>query len=484
MAKYINPVATGLAIGQGEAQVFDTSGVWKAKLGAIKEAKLEKEKKEKELLDSIVNIDTSKLWDRDLGMYNEKWEAYNNFVKDNYDKLKNPSKNVSVYQEKKRMEQEMLQFVGSSSAAAKHDIEIQKLMLNNPKLKDKLGEYGEWKNTAGNFSNPFDYISRQVDPMSKFLTDYSKQVPRDTDYSYEDTQGVTQYKKGTTKETWGESYGSYYDNTPEAQESANEAWMQAGGAEESGFSNPKDYFLAEADKLRPVMEKGTKREQDSKISFGAFGVPDNLNISSDVVETKTIKNQAKPDVVEEDDKRRLVFANKYGKEMPSMNVKLQGKVTNEKGVDVTEEYKDGLQGAKVESIVEISEGKYEVQYQVPTVKVDYQTQLLTSQNERMQHVEKEPYGKSWNGKNWKKWKAKLDEIDAKQTKLLALKKKQEDKGDRGYDIIRVPIDGITNIADLETNLGFEQGTLIPVIPDLLTKQAKPGDGKSTKPKFN
>ena len=60
MAKYINPVATGLEIGQGEAQVFDTSGIWAAKLGAIKEAKAEKEKKEKELLDSIVDIDTSR----------------------------------------------------------------------------------------------------------------------------------------------------------------------------------------------------------------------------------------------------------------------------------------------------------------------------------------------------------------------------------------------------------------------------------------
>ena len=76
MAKYINPVATGLEIGQGEAQVFDTSGIWAAKLGAIKEAKAEKEKKEKELLDSIVDIDTSNIWSRDLGMYNEKWKGY------------------------------------------------------------------------------------------------------------------------------------------------------------------------------------------------------------------------------------------------------------------------------------------------------------------------------------------------------------------------------------------------------------------------
>ena len=30
MAKYINPIATGLAIGQGEAQVFDSSKIWKA----------------------------------------------------------------------------------------------------------------------------------------------------------------------------------------------------------------------------------------------------------------------------------------------------------------------------------------------------------------------------------------------------------------------------------------------------------------------
>ena len=114
MAKYINPVATGLAIGQGEAQVFDTSGIVAAKLAAEREAKKDKEKKEKELLDSLVDIDTSKLWDRDLGMYNEKWNDYNNFIKENYSALQNPSKNVEIYQQKKRKEQEMLQFVSSS----------------------------------------------------------------------------------------------------------------------------------------------------------------------------------------------------------------------------------------------------------------------------------------------------------------------------------------------------------------------------------
>ena len=65
MAKYINPVATGQAINQGEAQVFDTTGLMKYSLDRKDKAKAaaqaDKEKKEKALLDSLVDVNTSNL---------------------------------------------------------------------------------------------------------------------------------------------------------------------------------------------------------------------------------------------------------------------------------------------------------------------------------------------------------------------------------------------------------------------------------------
>tara|TARA_R110001583_G_scaffold172982_1_gene326781 strand:+ start:1 stop:1275 length:1275 start_codon:yes stop_codon:yes gene_type:complete len=414
-------------------------------------------------------MDTSKLWDRDLDMYNSQWNDYRNFIGENHAALQNPSKNPKVWMAKKKMEQEMLQFVSSSSAAAKQNVEAQKLKLTNKRIRDKDGLYAKWQGEAGNFSNPFEMLSQQVDPMSQFITDFASKVPKDTSVIYENTEGVKSSKQGTTKEGWSTSYGSYYDNTPELQESADEAWIAAGGSEESGFDNAKDYFLSEADKSRPVIETSLTRKQDSGISFGFGGVPSTLNWSSDVIKTKTVINNE----VVEDNKRQVIFTQKGGQEMPTMHVNLQGKVTNEDGEDVTDKYKDGLPGAKVESIVEISEGKYEVQYSVPRRERDFTAEKNALQAKKMMWAKRPSWGTNKEGLNKTQWDERRLEHEKLETALAAEEKEGAGKG-KGFDIIRVPIDNITNIADLESNLKYEQGTLIPNLPDLMTKQAKGG----------
>ena len=73
-----DPISYGTQIGQGLAQVFDTSKI------ASWIFEQEKEK-EKNLLDTIVDLDTSNVWSRDMNMYNEKWGTYRDYVKKNYD---------------------------------------------------------------------------------------------------------------------------------------------------------------------------------------------------------------------------------------------------------------------------------------------------------------------------------------------------------------------------------------------------------------
>jgi len=276
MAKYINPVATGLAIGQGEAQVFDTSGVWKAKLGAIKEAKLEKEKKEKELLDSLVDIDTSNVWSRDLGMYNEKWNDYNNFIKENFEKLKNPSKNVEAYTQKKRMEQEMMQFVSSSANAQKQNAEVKKLMLGNQKLYDKNDQIVGWSGEAGNFTNPMDFVGTHATAFSEYVKKMKPTIS--TDINEKTTKGGYYIeKKGTTDETWRQAWGDQYDTDPIMQQDAQIWWEQAGGAE-SGFDNPKDYMVNKSLEFKDVVS-----DKKTRIPTSGSGGSGNKNADIDAM---------------------------------------------------------------------------------------------------------------------------------------------------------------------------------------------------------
>ena len=586
MAKYINPVAKGTAIGKGEAQVIDSAGLMKWAIdrkdkvkeqerkdaeAARKAAKEDREKKEKNLLDSLVDIDSSKVYKRDIPMYNEKWENYRNYIKENHEALMNPAQNVDVFHEKKRMENELLQFVGSSNAAQKMDVEMQKFKLTDG-FKDieekEEGQYESWLNTPGNMDNPFSYYQRITPALADELDTFMKDIPTDIDIETTDAEGgkITQKgtspekfeehanseydnnsaiqasatkawedaggaeesgfatpkeyfldvankrrdaiqekttevkaialsehlddfttssikvtdmnyttkkdgkkvtKKGTTKKKWNELAIQEYETNPGAQKSANTAWEAAGGAEGSGFATAKDYWLDAANKRRSAVFVGIDEDKDSTIIIGGFNHPSKLNYSSDVIKTTNIVGGENV----ENDARRIVFTKKEGGEMSSMNVKLQGTVTNEKGEDVTSLYKEGLQGAKIESVVEISTGKYEVHYSVPREEVDYTAKKAALQAER-DLLGDAPGLLSYQSTK-DEWKNKSEDLNKREVKLLAEEK--EDKG-KGFTIIRVPIDNVTNIADLETNLGYESGTLIEALPSMFTALAKPSEG--------
>ena len=119
----------GGQIGQGQAQVFDTSGIAKQVIAQNKE-------KDKVFLDSIIDLDVSKVWNQDLPEYNEMWGKYRTFVSDNYKALSNPSRNVDKWSEKKRMEQA----AAAKEAALKAKIaraKIRELRLKEIREREK-----------------------------------------------------------------------------------------------------------------------------------------------------------------------------------------------------------------------------------------------------------------------------------------------------------------------------------------------------------
>ena len=147
--------------GSGLAQVFNTSGLVDFEIKNRERKQREFQAREKRFKDSLVDIETSKLWNRDLPEFNDQYNKYISFVKQNSDALQNPSKNTDIYLQKRRMEQELKQFSASSASSQKFYNDAQTLMFKNPdKFKEIYGEDGvsqfdKFAKTAGDFENDY-----------------------------------------------------------------------------------------------------------------------------------------------------------------------------------------------------------------------------------------------------------------------------------------------------------------------------------------
>lgn len=455
MAENINPIATGLDIGKGEAQVFDTTGLAGQAITRrnmlAKTALQEKEKKEKELLESIVNIDTSKVHERDLGMYNEKWENYRNYVKTNYKALQNPSKNVAIHQEKLRLEQEMLQFVNASDKAQKAEYDLNKWLLANPdKAEDILNQYESWKNSPGNFENPWDYFTTKPEDLSVLLKNHMNTAlaAYDKNSVYE-KDGVKYLEQGSSPEKWDEVYSSLYDTNEKVRKSAERAWQNAGGTE-SGYNDAKSYMLAEAGILRPKIKTSKTDTQKGGLSWtfaggsGGGGTFGDLNFSSDY--EGLVKDPISQEVTTQG-KRKLLIR-KGGKNLPYQEMSLQYKA----GEDPI------VQKVAIQDIIEVGDGRYELRVRVPIASkaskeqmdaIDRDLSLLAS--ELMVAKKKEK-------------KAIQEKIEAKQAerdKLLATTDE--------YEVRSVPLDNTTNKSQVETTLQITD--FYKTIPKLLTTES-------------
>tara|TARA_R100001440_G_scaffold18241_1_gene30718 strand:+ start:3094 stop:4482 length:1389 start_codon:yes stop_codon:yes gene_type:complete len=147
--------------GSGLAQVFDTSGLVDFELQMRDRKKKEFQDREKRFKESLVDIETSKLWSRDLPQFNDKYNQYLDFVKTNSDALQTPSKNTDVYLQKRRLEQELKQFASSSASSQEFYNGAQTLMFKNPDKfkeiygKDGMSQFDKFSKTAGDFDNDY-----------------------------------------------------------------------------------------------------------------------------------------------------------------------------------------------------------------------------------------------------------------------------------------------------------------------------------------
>jgi hypothetical protein len=366
MAKYINPVATGQAINQGEAQVFDTTGLMKYSLDRKDKAKAaaqaDKEKKEKALLDSLVDVNTSNLWSRDLDMYNGKWNDYKDFIKDNNIALQNPSKNVDLYTQKKRMEQEMLQFVSSSGKAEKIDIEIQKMLLQDKskELQDVDGLYEKSRTEAGNFNNAMEYITRvpEIVPLATLIGEYkdAEGAGKDANFEvYNESTNSMVTRKGPSRESWQMHMKNNYRDDKKLQMSAQSSFDEAGGAQESGFNTAEELYMDMINqqyddpytKVRP-MGKGGK---GFEFTLGGGGTFNNHVFTPDEI-TSTGYNSTDIGGTIQKDKR--IALSKYGKDIGMFTMDLQGPVYQDgKLTKIT-----GSHEVSFQDVIEKGDGSY------------------------------------------------------------------------------------------------------------------------------
>ena len=267
--------------GSGLAQIIDTSGTFsfaaqqqklradraerrrlEAKADAEKAAKI-KAAKEKRYLDSLANIDSSKLWDRDVPQFTEKYNDYLSFVKENSEALQNPTKNMDVYLQKKKMEQEMKQFASSSASAQKFYTDAQTLMFKNPDKFDELigddgmSKFDKWAQTGGDFNTDYNtYFEASTTSFSKLMKETVGAVPASqfsqTTFMGKDGNKYTRQEGGgQSEEDVQNSVREAYNTSSEFKRSADRAFQSSGGVLGGvTYDNALDYSIALSNSYR------------------------------------------------------------------------------------------------------------------------------------------------------------------------------------------------------------------------------------------
>jgi len=274
--------------GSGLAQIIDTSGTFsfaaqqqklradraerrrlEAKADAEKAAKL-KAAKEKRYLASLANIDSSKLWDRDVPQFTEKYNDYLSFVKENSDALQNPTKNMDVYLQKKKMEQEMKQFASSSASAQKFYTDAQTLMFKNPDKFDELigddgmSKFDKWAQTGGDFNTDYNtYFEASTTSFSKLLEgtvgNIPAALPEKTEFIGKDNVKYSKTVSGEqSQEAVQNAVRQSYNTSSEFKRSADRAFQSSGGVIGGvTYNNALDYSIALSEQYR--QKAGTVR---------------------------------------------------------------------------------------------------------------------------------------------------------------------------------------------------------------------------------
>jgi len=243
--------------GSGLAQVFDTSGLVDFELKMRDRKKKEFQAREKRFKESLVNIETSKLWNRDLPQFNEKYNEYLDFVKTNSDALQTPSKNTDIYLQKRKMEQELKQFAASSAESQKFYNDAQTLLFKNPdKFKEVYGEDGmsefdRFAKTSGDFENDYQrFFTPETKGLAGQFRTILTSVPKTGQITTEKTgQGGRIYRTKSggsqSREDVESAVRSSYRTDPMFKRSIDSDFQQEGGMFDGvQFENAEDYAAA------------------------------------------------------------------------------------------------------------------------------------------------------------------------------------------------------------------------------------------------
>lgn len=425
MAK--DPIATGLQIGQGEAQVFDTSGLVDFSIELQEKRKAEKEKKEKALLDSIIDLDTSNVWSRDMGMYNDKWGAYRDYVKENHRALQNPAKNMDVWAEKKRLEQELLNFVASSKQAHERYISMEKYEMDNETkintLKDETGKslLEGWKERAGDFNfdykDAFEYLPDIKGVVNRATVAATKASTRSLKKErYDDKGNFIGYTQEDTldKEAWDAAILDVFSNPRDKKEieAAYEYALREGSTE---ATTPQEFLLENIEE--PALDYAETRTTTSTNNWsfgsGGGGTYGKYTFSKD----RSLYNDVKTD--------RLAISGPNSTKPFIMDLGgdvkedgfTAGELQNQKSISVT--FKDIIR----------ENGEYRL-------RLNYKKLSIDEYKKRKEELELS----NLSSEELKEEMRKLDKLKASANKE--------------YGVLDVPLDSETNIANIETHLGI------------------------------
>jgi hypothetical protein len=81
-------------------------------------------------------FDSSQVWHRDIPEFTNKVNEYYGYISENYDALKNKTRNLDKYYKMRGMENELMNFSVASKAMGQNVDKAQKLMLDKPELYD------------------------------------------------------------------------------------------------------------------------------------------------------------------------------------------------------------------------------------------------------------------------------------------------------------------------------------------------------------
>lgn len=277
--------AGSYGIGKGAAQVFDTSGI-------AKQVVAQKEKREKFLLDSILSMDYSNLWNADMPSFQKDLTEYRKYISDNHKALSNPTKNMDIWTTKGDMEAKLKLFVATSANDKKKAIEYNDFLTtgtNNSKWELILDDndvpvLNQYLNREGAYSTPgtnhktTDFYQRKVD-LDTDVTNAVKaalpQIAKKTGNKYDmDNNSWTYTSKETLKrEDWIGAIGAKFDLLTDDQDISDSYERKYKKAFEAGTTeatSARDWFIEQAEPLMPKLDVKDIEKPDEPTELSSF----------------------------------------------------------------------------------------------------------------------------------------------------------------------------------------------------------------------